>query len=512
MAVRIRTVYVSATLAMLFLPNFHTIEKNGNNMYAIFLNGVEVGIVESEDVAGECLKNARMQLALESEKLVFVNASLETQGQELLIGKVDSEADVTANMLSVLKGNEITDRSLAYMVKINELTLNIANAEGVVSALQAAIDKYDTNGEFKVELVLDPDREINVLTTKITDSLEREQEATALPNAGIEKEFREIDQNSEESVKLSFDDYDYGITDLSFEDKIEVIETYLPMTSLTDVTAATELLTQDQAKNTIYEVKDGDTLSQIAENVNIPLDQIIAMNETLESENSTIRSGDELIITIPEPPLSVSRKETVRGNQDYDLPVEYIDNPDWYVNEKVTRTQPSAGHREYAANVTYHNAEAVETDILKEVVTISPIAKVVERGTKALPTFIKPISGGRLTSNFGKRKAPKKGASTYHKGIDWATPVGTAVMATSDGVVTRAGWGRGYGYVVYIDHGNGRQSRYGHLSKVLVKEGQKVSQGQKIALSGNTGVSTGPHIHFEILQNGTAVNPYSLMN
>ena len=121
-------------------------------------------------------------------------------------------------------------------------------------------------------------------------------------------------------------------------------------------------------------------------------------------------------------------------------------------------------------------------------------------------------AGGRLTSNFGKRKAPKKGASTYHKGVDWATPKGTTVVASCGGTVAKAGWGSGYGYVVYINHEDGRQTRYGHLSKVLVTAGQKVSQGDKIALSGNTGVSTGPHLHFEILINGKQVNPLNYLN
>lgn len=73
--------------------------------------------------------------------------------------------------------------------------------------------------------------------------------------------------------------------------------------------------------------------------------------------------------------------------------------------------------------------------------------------------------------------------------------------------MVRAGWGSGYGYVVYIDHEDGRQTRYAHLSKILVKVGQKVKQNDKIALSGMTGNVTGPHLHFEILINGSQVNP-----
>ena len=85
-------------------------------------------------------------------------------------------------------------------------------------------------------------------------------------------------------------------------------------------------------------------------------------------------------------------------------------------------------------------------------------------------------------------------------------------MASCGGTVTKAGWASGYGYVVYIKHPDGRETRYGHCSKVLVSVGQQVSQGQKIALSGNTGNSTGPHLQFEIRIHGVAVNPLNYLS
>ena len=196
----------------------------------------------------------------------------------------------------------------------------------------------------------------------------------------------------------------------------------------------------------------------------------------------------------------------------YEADVVYIDNDEWYTTKTELRQQPSAGFRKAAALVTYRNDAVESQEILKEEVIVEAVPKIVERGTKIPPTYIKPISGGRLSSNFGRRSAPKRGASTYHKGVDWATPTGTAVVASSGGTVAKAGWGSGYGYVVYINHPDGRQTRYGHLSKVLVSAGQTVSQGQKIALSGNTGISTGPHLHFEILIGGSQVNPLKYLN
>ena len=94
-----------------------------------------------------------------------------------------------------------------------------------------------------------------------------------------------------------------------------------------------------------------------------------------------------------------------------------------------------------------------------------------------------------------------------HKGVDWSVPVGTSVYASSGGTVTRAGWSSSYGYCVYIQHPDGKETRYAHCSKLYVSVGDTVVQGQLIALSGNTGDSTGPHLHFEIRVNGVAVNP-----
>ncbi len=508
----LKTAALVVAVALLFFPSFHKIESVGNNMYTILLNGEEVGMTDSEATAKEYLRTAREILAQEAGELVFVDAQLTTEGKELYVGRVDSEETVVNNMCQVLRSYRITDRNPAYTIKINEFTVNIASAEGVNRILQAALNKYDSAGEFKVELVLDPNREINVLTTKITTSEQRLEEEWVMPMAGYEKADYEMMQAMDAKIQRTFDDFDYGLVDLYYGDEIEIVETYLHQSELTDDATAQEILTRDQEKNKIYEVQPGDTLSEISLETDIPLDRIIEMNEMLEDENSTIRVGDELIITIPEPELSVGRQEEIYYEEDYDAPTEYIYNDDWYTTDSVVRRQPSAGHRNVAALVTYRNTNVVSTEILKEEVTIQPVAKVVEVGTRIPPTYIKPISGGRLSSNFGRRSAPTRGASTYHKGVDWATPTGTAVMASSGGTVVRAGWGSGYGYVVYIRHPDGRETRYAHLSKVLVKTGETVKQGQKIALSGNTGRSTGPHLHFEILINGSQVNPLQYLN
>lgn len=115
---------------------------------------------------------------------------------------------------------------------------------------------------------------------------------------------------------------------------------------------------------------------------------------------------------------------------------------------------------------------------------------------------------GRFTSGFGMRRDPFTGRMHFHKGIDLAAPIGTPVYATADGVVSRIiREPRGYGILLEIDHGMGIKTRYGHLSKVLVKPGQKVKRGQIIAKVGNTGRSTGPHLHYEVRVLNKPVSP-----
>jgi len=123
---------------------------------------------------------------------------------------------------------------------------------------------------------------------------------------------------------------------------------------------------------------------------------------------------------------------------------------------------------------------------------------------------IRPVSRGVkswITSRFGYRKSPFTGKRELHKGYDIAGRQGTPILATADGVVTFAGRKGLYGKVIVIDHGHGMVTRYGHNSKLLKKSGDKVKRWETIALMGNTGRSTGPHVHYEVHLNGIPVNP-----
>ena len=132
-------------------------------------------------------------------------------------------------------------------------------------------------------------------------------------------------------------------------------------------------------------------------------------------------------------------------------------------------------------------------------------------GAIAVPSE-KPVRTAEFTSGYGTRTDPFRGGSARHQGIDLASPVGTPIYATADGVVSAAGWNTGgYGNLIKIDHGRGIETRYGHLSAILVSPGQHVVRGQQIARMGSTGRSTGSHLHYEVRIDGNAVNPIPFM-
>ena len=295
-----------------------------------------------------------------------------------------------------------------------------------------------------------------------------------------------------------------GLRDVDFSEKVEIAEAYVSEDQITPTDEAIELVTKETAKNTVYEVQSGDTLSVIANSNGLLVAEVLALNEGL-SEDTVLHPGDQIIITVPEPELTVTTVEESTYEEDYYAEVQYIDNDEWYTTDTVVRQEPVAGHHEVTALITRENGTETGREIIAETVMTEPVPEIIERGTQTPPTYIKPLSGGTFTSGFKWRWGRQ------HKGVDWATPVGTTVFASCGGTVTQAGWFSSYGNCVTIRHPDGNQTRYAHLSRVLVSVGETVEQGERIALSGNTGRSTGPHLHFEIIVNGSQVDPLTML-
>ncbi len=144
----------------------------------------------------------------------------------------------------------------------------------------------------------------------------------------------------------------------------------------------------------------------------------------------------------------------------------------------------------------------------QQVLNFEDLIKHLEKKKNLLASTpsIRPVDGW-ITSKFGYRKSPFTGKRTFHSGLDISNKTGTEIISTANGKVSYAAPKAHFGNLVIIDHGYGRVTKYGHLQKILVKPGQTVKRGEVIALLGNTGKSTGPHVHYEVRINGVPANP-----
>lgn len=156
----------------------------------------------------------------------------------------------------------------------------------------------------------------------------------------------------------------------------------------------------------------------------------------------------------------------------------------------------------YLAPSSHHDFNASMNDLDAALIRLEAM-----RDTARKLPFANPAPGQAITSQFGNRPDPFFGGMAMHAGIDFRAPTGTPILSTGAGKVITAGYSGGYGILVEIDHGFGLSTRYGHMSKAKVKEGDTVQAGDLIGLSGSTGRSTGPHLHYEVRRNGNAIDP-----
>ena len=500
---------------------------DGNSYYEVTLEGKVVGSVRNPDVVENAFLEARARISRETEGLVLADVEYELQKIPRIFGSTMDPETLTEAIYQELSNVVATAKKKAYQLKINEFTVTVASYQDVMDVLYAAKERYDTENEFQINVVSDAERELNVYTVEVSkqETEEAQEEIrtgiSSVPggSAGIgefdvsyavedvitetvtEEDVQNAGSESEEDTQEVTED---GLRDVNFSEKVEIAEAYVSADQITPTDEAIELVTKETAKNTVYEVQSGDTLSVIANSNGLLVAEVLALNEGL-SEDTVLHPGDQIIITVPEPELTVTTVEEATYEEDYYAETQYIDNDEWYTTDTVVRQEPVAGHHEVTALITRENGQEVGREIIAETVMTEPVPEIIERGTQTPPTYIKPLSGGRFSSGSKWRWGRQ------HKGVDWATPVGTSIFASCGGTVVQAGWFSSYGNCVTIRHPDGNQTRYAHLSRVLVSVGETVEQGEQIALSGNTGRSTGPHLHFEIIVNGSQVDPLTML-
>lgn len=495
----IKALSLICLFCLVYVPKENTSEAimDGTGYYTVTLNNQVMGAMNSEEEARTALVIARGRISADAGTLVYMDPELVVTKEETVFGQRVSVDDMVDDMYDVLKDSIITfDKQHAYTVRINDFTVTLGSKEEIVELVEGVKANYDTEELFQVRLTGNSDVDSTEFGLEIVKK--------DIGSSGASKVLTEVDGEIvvEANADTIFED---GTLAMTFSESISVTPTEVNESQISNVSDALAEITKETEEKTIYTVQAGDTLSQIASKYNLSTSNLVDLNEGL-TEDGIIGIGDEIIVTVPTPELSVRVFEETTYEEAYNAEVQYIDDDTMYQGQYSTVQEGSEGYREVVAVVQYENGSEVERVIIKETLLVESVPRILKRGTQTPPTFIKPLNGGVFTSGFGSRWG------TTHKGLDWGVPVGSSVMASSGGTVVRSGWFSTYGICVDIRHPNGMMTRYAHLSKTLVSVGQTVVQGQQIARSGNTGWSTGPHLHFEIHVNGVQVNPFNYLN
>lgn len=494
----IKAVTFICFICLIYIPKGSTSDviSQDTGYFTVMLNNEVLGAMNSEAEAREALIVARGRISAETGRLVYMDPKLMVTQEEYSFGQRMSVNEMSDEMYKALVGTEIKfDKQDAYTIRINDYTVTLSSKEEIVELMNGVKENFDTNNEFQVRLTGNADVEASKFGVEIVKSDIGGSAAAKVLNV---VDGRIVIEANEDTI---FED---GSLAMVFNETLSVTPAEVNADRITSVEEALEDITKETEEKTIYTVQAGDTLSQIAKKYDLSTSQLVDLNEGL-SANGIIGIGDEIVVTVPTPELSIVYFEESTYEESYDAEVQYIDDDSMYQNETSVVQEGSEGYHEVVAVIRYENGQEKERTIIKETIIVESVPRILKRGTKPLPTYIKPIAGGVLTSTYGARWG------TIHRGVDWGVPQGTSVMASSGGVVVRSGWFAGYGICVDIRHPNGTMTRYGHLSRTLVSVGQQVAQGQQVAKSGNTGDSTGPHLHFEIHVNGVQVNPFTYL-
>lgn len=385
------------------------------------------------------------------------------------------------------------DMTNAHVVSVPTKALEIETVEASVN--EVAVETAGTVNvpEIKVMSMASVKVHQVVVNNKPVASFKTESEANRMLEA-LKAQFTLVD--------------DVEILDVYFKEEVKVNPGYIDIMDFEaydTVETALEYVKKGTREVKIHTVQKGENYWVIADYYGVNPYDLEAANPDIKAE--TLQIGMEISLVTPRPLINVVTVEKATYSDKIAFEVEYEQTNSLYKGETKTKVGGAYGERVVEAELIRHNGREIGRTIISENITVQPQTKVVYQGTKDAPPRIgtgslaHPTSRGIVTSEFGWRWGRQ------HTGIDIGLNIGTSVKAADGGVVTFAGYSSSYGRYIIIDHGGNLSTLYAHNSVLNVKKGDKVFQGQVIAASGNTGYSTGPHLHFEVRKNGVPQNP-----
>lgn len=306
--------------------------------------------------------------------------------------------------------------------------------------------------------------------------------------------------------ELSVPDRGMVLVSAEFTNELSVKPVNVLLGSIQSNTTAQKQMINGGEMETFHIAEEGETVESLAAEFGVEPADIYDEdnNEPVEE----IEQGDKVCIRNIVDPVSVQMVETGRIKEIIEYETIKKETDEYYKGDTHLEQDGVNGVQIFEGTITKIGGVETDRDPSKEPQVLTEKKdKIILVGTAERPktaatgTFIKPLDHFTMTSGFGPRWG------THHDGVDLAISTGTPFYASDGGTVVRAGWYGGYGQCIDIDHGNGMLTRYGHCSQILVSVGDLVYQGQNIGLVGNTGWSTGPHLHFEVHKDGVRQDP-----
>ena len=420
----------------------------------------------------------------------------------------------------------VFDQFTVYQYAYNGRVLGyVQNQEAVTEILDVASDNIKANNDevdisfvagdnITFQLVTSKDKPIDTsdeAVNKLTYMTDVEVDAYAIYEDGVLLTIVEDEASATgalNSVKVARSVPDEGMRLISadFNKSISVEPITAMLTSIQSEREAAELLMKGGDLDIWHVVGEGENLKSLCKEFGVTTDQIFGKDGTTPATNKT-GEGDKVCIKKTISPLEV--KVVEKGTMAEILHFKTIteETNKMYKGMTSVSQQGVDGKQIITGTVTKINDTIVKRKLKSKELISSPIDEITMVGTADIPkakatgSYMVPITGYMISDRFGARWG------RMHTGIDFASHTGANIYAADGGIVVRAEYYGGYGYCIDVDHENGELSRYAHCSKMLVGVGDRVYKGQVIALVGSTGNSTGPHLHFEILINGTQIDP-----
>lgn len=306
-----------------------------------------------------------------------------------------------------------------------------------------------------------------------------------------------------DSVKEKYNEPDEGmrIVDIGYENTIQIKPVESMLTSIQTSNEAIDLLENGGTVKLQHIVSESESLDDLAQEFNADKRDIYEGNNE-KNPAKRVSPGDKVTIYSKVKPLIVDVIEHGTKSEKIKFKVKKVKDKDLYIGDEEVKKEGVPGKQTITGTIYKQNGVEVARNIEESEVIKKPVDKVIRIGATQRPktaptgTFVMPIHQYVISSYYGSRWG------TIHGGMDFAAPIGTPIYAADGGTVIRSGYFAGYGLCVEVRHKNGTYTRYGHCSATLVNVGQEVYQGQEISKVGNTGRSTGPHLHFEIHPGG----------